>query len=309
MSRLALVLAASLAFAHSPLASAELNATATTVAEAHLDSDSGQSVLVPGPGSLGITALADAEDSAFNSSPPPDLWEMDAMVDGIGTARHGLLTGRGQAEASSLPANDFYSAVGQVTLTLDFRDRAVVVSDSLPPGTPVTLTFAMTLDATAQHVIDELDPDPVGTGASARHEAEVRDVDDLGQLPGDGVLVINSRGDHETFETFLFDTEIGDELELFARLIVTARVAVNFGELSFSQGTAEVLASEAALYFEPAGDVRLESESGHDYAPEPESAGTLAACAALLLLGRREARRMAPSGRRGASEQNQAIPD
>ncbi|HSJ99296.1 MAG TPA: hypothetical protein VLC53_19630, partial [Myxococcota bacterium] len=223
-----------------PVVAAEsLKAIGEARAGAHADSDEGQTLLTPGPGSLTITAGAAASDAVSNSIPPPDGWDMQAMVTGIASARYGSLAGRAHAEASSLPLNSSFLAGGQVSLNVGFTDGAEVVSDTLEPGTPVTLTFFMTLEATAVHSIDGQDLDPDGTGAAARLELEVRDLDDIAQPSGEGALVINSVGTHETVDTFEFDTSVGHRVEIVADLFVAAGVDVDYLAHGFSQGTAD----------------------------------------------------------------------
>jgi hypothetical protein len=276
--------AAALSCAVPSVAAAEtLRAIGTAVAGTHSMNDPGSSSLLPGPGSLQVTAGAAASEVAV------DTFFMEAIVDGIGVARYGSLAGRAHAEASSKPGS-LYLAAGQVVLDLGFTDGVEVVSDTLDPGTPVTLTFRMTLDATAIQVTDGTDLDPAGTGASARLEVEVRDLDDVTVPFGQGALLINSIGNHETLRTFEFDTLVGHRLDLVVDLYVAAGVSVDFLAHDFTEGTADVLAEETAEFFyDPSGDVRLVSDSGHDYAvPEPGQAWlTLVGALALSYRRRR----------------------
>jgi len=268
----------------SAVAAASLKATAGASAGAHRDSDPGTQSLTPGPGSLQITAGAAASDGVINDSPPPATWEIEALFTGAGTARYGSLAGVAHAEASSVPANSVFLAGGSVSLNLGFSDEAEVVSDTLDPGTPVTLTFVMTLDASAVHFADGLAPNPAGTGASARHEVEVRDLDNVVQPSGEGALVVNSAGVSESSALFEFDTAVGHHLEIIADLFVSAGVDVDYATYQMTQGTSDVVADQTAeLFHQPSGDVRLVSESGHDYAvPEPSQA-LLLLFAALVL--------------------------
>ena len=176
--------ALSLSFSPSAVAAPSLKAIAGASAGAYLDSDQGSVLQTPGPGSLTVTAGAAASDGVINDSPPPASWGMEALVTGSGTARYGALAGLAHAEASSKPANTLFLAGGQVSLDLGFTDGAEVLSDTLDPGTPVTLTFLMTLDATAVHVTDQPNANPEDTGAAARHEVEVRDLDNITQPSG-----------------------------------------------------------------------------------------------------------------------------
>jgi len=279
--------------ASSAFAAPSLKATGSAAAGAHLDYEQGQQSLIPGPGSLQVVTGAAASDLVTNPSPPPDDWEMQCAVDGIGIARYGALGGSAHAQASSAPTNDFFLAGGQVSLIVGFTDGVEVVSATLAPATPVTLTFQMTLGATAVHTTDVPTIDPAGTGASARHELKVRDVDDVTKPWGQAALVINSRGVNESFGTFEFDTAVGRRLEIVAELFVSAGVDIDF-DTQFAQGAADVLTGTAQVFYEPSGDVGLVSESGHDYAvPEPGSEAWLAALATLILLRRRNGRRPA----------------
>lgn len=292
--------AALLCWAPPAVAAASLRAVGTAAAGAYRDSDQDQGTLTPTPDSLTITLGASASDAVTNDNPPPDRWEMGALFDGIGVARYGSLAGRAHAEASSTPANTFFLAGGEVSMILGFTDGAEVLSDTLDPGTPVRLTFRMTLDATAVHSVDGPGPNPDGTGAAARLEVEVRDPDNVAQPPGEGALLINSRGTDQRVGTLEFDTAIGRRVELVAELFVAAGVDVDFATYAFSGGSADVVADQTAeLFYEPSGDVQLASDSGHDYAvPEPGRGALLVWSATLVLLRHRRNRRPgAPSGR------------
>ena len=253
-------------------------------------SDDGVTVQTPGPGSLTITVGATASDSVPHVPPPPDFFAIESLITGIGTARYGSLAGHCLTETSSKPPGP-YLAQGTASLNLGFTDVAEVLSDTLDPGTPVTLTFLMTLEGSAVHFSDGLLPDPQGTGAAVRHDVEVRDLDDVTVPSGQAFLVINSRGTHETSRTFEFDTAVGHRLELIANLSVNAIALVDFATHGNTTATAEMLADQTGeLFYQPSGDVTLASESLHDYAaPEPARAILLALSAALLLL--RSARR------------------
>jgi hypothetical protein len=243
-------------------------------------------LLTPGPGSLQITLAAAAGDAVF-AEPPPTNFEISAMVDGIGVARYGSLAGRAHAEAHSAPAGP-YLAGGQVSVSPGFTDGAEVRSDTLAPDTPVTLTFRMTLAATAMHSVNPGSLDSQGTGAAARYDVALSDLDNPLQLPAAGSLVINSRGFEETSRVLELDTAIGHQVELVADLSVNANVRVDYPFLGVSDGTADVFAEQTGeLFYDPSGDVRLETESGHDYAaPEPRRAILLVLAAAALLLRR-----------------------
>jgi hypothetical protein len=241
-------------------------------------------LLTPGQGSLQITLGATASDIAF-ADPPPTNFEIAAIVDGIGVARYGSLAGRAHAEARSAPAGP-YLAGGQVSVIPGYTDGAEVRSDTLAPGTPVTLTFRMTLAATTIHFVDGSIFDPQGTGAAVRYEVAVSDLDNLAQPSTEGSLVINSRGFEETSRLLELDTAIGHRVELVADLAVNAGVRVDYPFLGVSKGTATALAEQTGeLFHEPSGDVRLATESGHNYTvPEPDPVALLLASLPVLLL-------------------------
>jgi hypothetical protein len=272
---------------------ASLKAVADAAAAAHRDPGQKQMVQTPGPGSLSITAGSAASDAIDNDTPPPDRWEMEAIVDGTAVARYGSLAGRAHAEASSLPANASFLAGGEVSLNVGYVDGAEVLSDTLPDGTPVTLTFLMTLDAAATHFTDPSFPNPDGTGASARHELVLRDADVIVQPPALGALVINSRGVLETSRVVELDTAVGHRIEIVADLFLGAGVDIEDGVTLYSQGAADVLAENTAeLVFQPSGDVTLATDSGHDYAaPEPGRGVLLAVGLATLVWRSRRGRR------------------
>lgn len=227
------------------LAGAEsLSAVGDAAASAHNDIGQEVKTLTPGPGSLTVTVGAAASDGVDNDMPPPDRWEMDTIVDGIGTARYGSLAGRAHAEGRSMPSNSFFLAGGQVSMILGFSDEAEVQSSTLADGTPVTLTFLLTLEASAIHTTDVAIADPNGTGAAARLEVAVRDAASIQNLPVLGALVINSRNTVEPSRTIQLDTEIGHKVELDAQLFVSAGVDLDFAANGFSQATADVIADQ-----------------------------------------------------------------
>ena len=267
------------------VAAASLKAIGSANASAHLDSAQSQGTLTPNPDSLTITVDVSVDDAVANPSPPPDQWEMAALFDGIATARYGALSGTAHAEASSKPANPFFLAGGQLTMIVGYTDGVQVLSDTLAAETPVTLTFFMTLDATAVHVVDAPIAQPDGTGASVRHELEVRDLDDIVQPAGQGALVINSVGTNEGFAMFEFETEVGHELEIVAELFVSAGTDIDYESFAFSEGSADVVTGQPAeVFYQATGDVRLESDSGYDYlVPEPAAAALQVASVTILL--------------------------
>ena len=284
--------AAFLCLAPSFAGAESLSAVGSAAASAHSDIGQETKVLTPGPGSLQITVGAAASDEVVNDKPPPDIFVLDTIVDGIGTARYGSLAGRAHAEGKSLPPSPLLAG-GGVNLTLGFSDGAEVESDTLADGTPVVLTFLLTLEASAIHFTDVPIADPNDTGASARLEVEVRDAESIQNPPVSGALLINSRGTVEPSKTIQLDTAIGHRVELGAELFVSARVELDFGANGFAQASADVVADQTGeLFFQPSGDVRLVSDSGHDYAvPEPGGPALLLASLPMWLWRRRSSGR------------------
>jgi hypothetical protein len=270
-------------------ATASLRATASAAASAHNVFEQTTGSPIVGPDSLQVALEAEAAFLAVNPTPPPDDWEMSARVSGVAESRYGALAGSAEADAWSTPGNDFYLAGGDVALNAGYTDTARVVSDTLADGTPVTVSFSMTLDAVAFHFTDA--PGPVVSdkiGAAARHELEVRLLDAPTQLPARGALLVNSRGESTTSRLVTVDTAIGHRLEILSDLFLGAGADPDHQFTFGTTASAEVRAGQTAeLFYEPSGDVRLETESGHDYAaPEPGRATLLALAAAALLLRR-----------------------
>jgi hypothetical protein len=147
----------------------------------------------------------------------------------------------------------------------------------------------MLLEATAFHAANG-DLLPFRIGAAARSEATVRDIEAGTSTPGPGAgpfTLVQSIGDSVTLTTFEFDTAVGHHLELDVTLLLAAGVAIpcDAGPSCASTGIAEVIADNTARFFyEPSGDVRLVSESGHDYALGASGPRPVSEPASLLLL-------------------------
>jgi hypothetical protein len=276
------------AFGASPVfATFILTAEANANVSAGRVSEQGTKLLTPGNGSLAVSIGAVASDSIPRDPNPGNHMYFGSLLGG-GVARFGTLAGHARAEASSLPAGDAdpYGAGGQVGLRLGFVDTVEVVSNTLAIDTPVRLSFAMMLDATAIHF-------PDGTisagsiGASAVNEARIRDIEaNTSTPPFSPRTFVNSAGGSQTLTTFQFDTAIGHHLELDVVLTVFAGTILdpNPRAGAAAQATAEVIANNTAHFFHlPTGDVRLMSESGHSYAiPEPSSGIAIVFLAVVL---------------------------
>jgi len=220
-------------------------------------------VITPGAGSVAVTFGAAATGNV------PGI-ALSGNLLGSGVARYGALAGRARAEASSSPPSP-HGVGGTLVLSLGFLDTAEIVSSTLDPGTPVTLTFLMTLEAAALHVANGLFI-PTRIGAGTRSDARILDIEAGTGTPGFPAgphTLVNSVGDSITLTTFEFDTAIGHHLEIGVDMLVSARAIIDPFEFAgqASTGTAEVIADNTAHFFyQPSGDVRLVSESGHDYA-------------------------------------------
>src|SRR5688500_14127101 len=145
-----------------------LTADASGAVGAGNDSGPPVKVITPGEGSVRVTYGAAASDNLSGVG-------LSASVLGSGQARYGALAGRASAEASSSPAGP-HGVGGIVVLDLGFFDTVEVVSSTLAAGTPVTVTFVMTLEATAFHGANGLFI-PRRFGASARNEARISDIE------------------------------------------------------------------------------------------------------------------------------------
>jgi len=102
--------AALLCLAPSSVAAYSLKAVGVAVAAAHRDSHQGNSVLMPGPGSLQVVVGAAASDAVANPSPPPLDLAMEALVGGNGIARYGSLAGRATPKPNPCPPIAFWPA-------------------------------------------------------------------------------------------------------------------------------------------------------------------------------------------------------
>ena len=118
----------------------------------------------------------------------------------------------------------------------------------------------------------------------------MRDAESIQNPPVLGALVINSRDTVEPSTTIQLNTAIGHRVELGAQLFVSAGVDLDFASNGYSQASADVVADQTGeLFYQPSGDVRLVSDSGHEYAvPEPGGPALLLAAVPILLWRRRE---------------------
>jgi len=231
----------------------------------------------------------------------PDLYEgsfsYQCALLGAGTLGYGAASGALSLQTSSTPeslpptpvnmANPPFQnngrANGEGLLQMQFDDKGVVVSDTLALGTPVTLTFMVSLHSAELEV--GRPPDPLLLDASATYAVRATDVDG-----GDAffrLLVGN-----ETVGLPL-DTFVGNHVDLqgILSLHVVALAGRELGQIPYyPQADASVDAANTASYqLELPAGVGFETESGHDYtaAPEPAQALSLVAGALALAVARR----------------------
>jgi hypothetical protein len=263
------------------LAVSVLTATATGSAAALCNTGEPTQSIIPGDGSVTVLFGAAASGNCGGN-------QASASALGAAEARFGALAGHARADASMAFLTPTF--VGAAALLLPrFVDTVEVVSNTLAADTPVTLTFIMTLDAIAFHGFDApaLDP-PSRVGASASSFALISDIEALTRTTFFGPIV-DSSGTNVTQETFEVDTAVGHHLELDVSLSIAAQIGLQcfgFPDHCATTATAEVIADQTAHFFyQSSGDVRLVSESGHDYAVPGSVPRPVAEPTSLMLLG------------------------
>jgi len=207
------------------------------------------------------------------------LVHLEASLIGSGTAGYGTLSATLQAQARNQAAfANVYEPSASGILRMSFTDGAVVVSDTLPIGTAVVLTFVASLGS--DFVATGRQADPSHNGASVDFDGSVTDSitgTTRGVFIGNGVA-----GATPPMVTFTLATEVGRVLSLTGdlNLGVEAR-AQNMQSPTGGDvlSTSSVIANHTAhLIYQPSGGVMLASDSGHDYTtsgpaavPEPAS--------------------------------------
>jgi hypothetical protein len=256
----------------------------------------------PSPDRLEVTAVADASDGLS----VPGLYEgsmaWSCILAGSGAVEYGSLAGSASIEASSTPdflpptpnnepntfTNNGYGA-GDLLLTLQFDDTATVVSDTLPNGTPVQLEFEYSLQSTAVLV-----GRPLGEHLAAAATYFPSAVDTA--APGAPASAILSGSQ---IVTRTLDTAVGHTINLQGQLQLRAIALAGRevpGALYYPQASASVEASNSAYFRLVAnGDVRLDAESGQDYAAVPAPAQAPLALTGVLVLWLSRWRAWAPS--------------
>ena len=213
---------------------------------------------------------------------------------GAGALEYGSASGALTLDASSTP--DFLEGIGvnagntfpnsgradgEGLLELQFDDTGTVVSNVLPPGTPVQLEFTFVLESTAV-----VFGPPLGTllAASATYFPKARDT--TSGATAEWIL----SGSQQVTRTL--DTQVGRTIDLQGRLALRVVALAGRevpGAMYYAQAQASIDASNSSHFtLQLPADVSFVAESGHDYAaPEPGHALLLATGALVLLASRR----------------------
>jgi hypothetical protein len=143
MTSMALLVACAVIAPKSAQAVSVLTATAAGSAAALCKTGEPSQSIIPGNESVTVVFGAAASGNCGEN-------QASASALGAAEARFGALAGHAQADANMTFLTP--TLVGAAALLLPrFVDTAEVVSNTLTADTPVTLTFIMTLDATAFH--------------------------------------------------------------------------------------------------------------------------------------------------------------
>jgi hypothetical protein len=180
-------------------------------------------------------------------------------------------------------------------LRMSFTDSGVIVSDTLPFGADVDITFDMSL--ASDFVVTGKQADPTQNGASAEFNATVTDMNTGASL---GAVIVNgSSGTTPGLVVSTLYADVGDVIDLSGRLDlgVMARSLNDTGDDVLH--TSAILASHiGTLTYLPQEHVQLISDSGHDYnvvaaaAPEPSTLSLAALGIAAMIVRRRTWRRV-----------------
>jgi hypothetical protein len=224
---------------------------------------------------------------------------LEASLLGSGSATYGALAGSLQAQArnqATFPNLLEPSVFG--ILRMSFTDSGVIVSDTLPFGTAVNITFDMSL--ASAFVATGRQADPTHNGGSADFDAKVTDVN-----TGAFVSAFVGNGSAGTTPGLVVQTlhaDVGDVIDLSGKLVlgVEARSLNDSDTGGDVLHTTSILASHTGtLTYLPQEHVQLISDSGHDYsvvaapAPTPEpSTLSLAALGIAAMIVRRRTRRV-----------------
>ncbi len=223
------------------------------------------------------------------------LIHLEASLLGSGVATYGTLAASLEAQARNQAAfSNLYEPSASGILRMSFADGAIIVSDTLPLGTPVVLTFVVSL--ASDFIATGRAADPTHNGATAEFNGTVTDTTTGSK--GVAIIVNGVAGATPPSVTFKLETEVGRALQLTGKLElgVEAR-ALNMD----SPDGGDVLATStvgaahtAHLIYQAFGDVKLVSDSGHDYTtsasaavPEPGSFCLAGLGVAAIFLGRR----------------------
>jgi len=224
---------------------------------------------------------------------------LEASLLGSGSATYGALAGSLQAQARNQATfpNVLEPSVFGI-LRMSFTDSGVIVSDTLPFGTAVNITFDMSL--ASAFIATGRQADPTHNGGSADFDAKVTDVN-----TGAFVSAFVGNGSAGTTPGLVVQTlhaDVGDVIDLSGKLVlgVEARSLNDSDTGGDVLHTTSILASHTGtLTYLPQEHVQLISDSGHDYsvvaapAPTPEpSTLSLAALGIAAMIVRRRTRRV-----------------
>ena len=180
---------------------------------------------------------------------------------------------------------------------MSFTDSGVIVSDTLPFGAAVDITFDMSL--ASDFVVTGKQADPTQNSASAEFNATVMDMNTGASL---GAVIANgSSGTTPGLVVRTLYADVGDVIDLSGRLDlgVMARSLNDTGDDVLH--TSAILASHiGTLTYLPQEHVQLISDSGHDYSvvaapaptPEPSTLSLAALGIAAMIVRRRTWRRV-----------------
>jgi hypothetical protein len=247
------------------------------------------------PSIIAIDSIQSGDSPLYPLNPV----HLEASLLGSGSATYGALAASLQAQArnqATIPNILEPSVFG--ILRMSFTDSGVIVSDTLPFGTAVNITFDMSL--ASAFVATGRQADPTHNGGSADFDAKVTDVN-----TGAFVSAFVGNGSGGTTPGLVVQTlhaDVGDVIDLSGKLVlgVEARSLNDSDTGGDVLHTTSILASHTGtLTYLPQEHVQLISDSGHDYsvvaapAPTPEpSTLSLAALGIAAMIVRRRTRRV-----------------
>jgi len=248
------------------------------------------------PSIIAIDSIQSGDSPLYGPLFPVHL---EASLLGSGSATYGALAASLQAQArnqATIPNILEPSVFG--ILRMSFTDSGVIVSDTLPFGTAVNITFDMSLASAV--VATGKQADSTHNGASGEFNATVTDVNTGAFVKA--VIVNSSSGMTPGLVVQTLHADVGDVIDLSGKLVlgVEARSLNDSDTGGDVPHTTSILASHTGtLTYLPQEHVQLISDSGHDYsvvaapAPTPEpSTLSLAALGIAAMIVRRRTRRV-----------------